>query len=134
MDNKYYTPKIEEFHVGFEVEWSESGRKIWINEIFDEDDLSDLCLGVDKISNFRVKFLDREDLESLGWEFVGKDEFFDCINYNIGDGYVLQFWEEGGVSIERYSGFFHAKTIHFAGKIKNKSELVKLMAMLNINH
>jgi len=96
-NNKYYTPKIEELYKGFKCElcfYKEFGQKepVWIEaEIPTQTYANENNYNFDYIlekGNIRVKYLDREDIESLGWEFVGKDEFFDCINYNIGDGYV----------------------------------------------
>ena len=38
MNNKYYTPKIEEFHVGFECEWQSQVRnETWNKQISDTD-------------------------------------------------------------------------------------------------
>ena len=68
---KYYAPTIEEFHVGFEVEWSEFGRKIWSKVIIDEHDLIELFTGEEKIEHYRVKYLDREGIESFGFESFG---------------------------------------------------------------
>jgi hypothetical protein len=33
----YYTPRIEEFHIGFEYQHSEYGNDDWIDEIADQD-------------------------------------------------------------------------------------------------
>jgi len=76
MGENYYTPEISEFHIGFEYEYSEYGRKIWINETADFDDIS-LAFSIYEDANhefpstYRVKFIDREDIESLGFTFFG---------------------------------------------------------------
>lgn len=135
-ENKYYTPDISEFHVGFACEWSEQGRKIWIEEIIDEDDLSDLCIGTDKIEYFRVKFLDREDIESCGFEYKHKSKI-DEINYRLlfqfkGTDILLSFSDATPfqrICIEKNGGY---STV-FLGYIKNKSELKKLLKQLGIN-
>ena len=83
MESKYYTPKISEFHVGFEYQIlkgyenrSKMGgviemANVFRNSVFKQDKLG---LHVDDF-NFvisremvRVKYLDREDIESLGFE------------------------------------------------------------------
>ena len=72
MENKYYTPSIEEFHVGFEYEVNLS--YMFPNEVDDPTWKSykfsgmafniDLTLQLDN-NTIRVKHLDREDIESL---------------------------------------------------------------------
>ena len=71
-EEKYYTPKIEEFHVGFKVEVLSELTDTWINYTIDKDD----CLGTWDISLYktRVKWLDKEDIENEGWKFVSKFE------------------------------------------------------------
>ena len=72
MDNKYYTPTIEEFHVGFEFESNYVGfssdlkwRKILLN---DSHDWFWTTYKQDAVeTEFRVKHLDKEDIESLGF-------------------------------------------------------------------
>jgi hypothetical protein len=85
--NKYYTPQLEEFHIGFEFQfqgcdgnWNPQGWEthtivcekkevgVWKPTM---DVVAELYLfygEVDK-NSFRVKYLDREDIESLGFEF-----------------------------------------------------------------
>ena len=69
MNNKYYTPTIEEFHVGFEYET----RMYYKNDpIWTKGDFQDVVDGDwynFEVKNCRVKHLDREDIEGLGWEF-----------------------------------------------------------------
>ena len=66
---KYYIPEIEEFHVGFEVETMSSKTNDWVNYTITVDD----CLGTWDIflTKTRIKYLDREDIESLGWKHTG---------------------------------------------------------------
>lgn len=125
MEAKYYTPTIEEFHVGFEYEtnylskdWEKRTVKIddaaWFFDTYYKDATS---------LEFRVKLLDREDIESLGWnpdkisEFIkGKHSLNICLN-----------------TIHIYvPGDYDGEEPHFNGKIKNKSELKKLMVQLGI--
>lgn len=89
-DNKYYTPTIEEFHVGFEYEYkSEDGsystfadskgewkKKIFNNEAeYDYEELTEfqsiesaLQDEYKRYGDVRVKHLDKEDIESLEWK------------------------------------------------------------------
>lgn len=133
---KYYTPTIEEFHVGFEVEWSEFGRKIWSEVIIDEHDLIELFTGEEKIEHFRVKHLDREDIESFGFDFI--------VSYEINSHYTKPYLFRGDntelsivnnsvnnwtmISIKRQG----VSSSIFCGYIKNKSEFSRLLKQLSI--
>lgn len=143
MENKYYTPELEEFHVGFEYElrvtnewqqceWSPRNDMSWFNlELIDRN-------GEEKFSTpanlIRVKYLDQEDIEELGWE---EDLDAPC-RYEL-KGYILyKFREDGFITIkrsftyEKYGTSFIGFDILFEGTIKNKSELKKVMIMLGI--
>jgi hypothetical protein len=130
MENNYYTPELEEFHIGFEYEWLNENND-WIKESspteITEDGFDEQTYGL------RVKYLDREDIESLGWIITWED----CKKYG-----------------DYYKGYLNKTNIWYAKltnqipyvvltggesngntrvKIKNKSELVKLIKQLGIN-
>jgi hypothetical protein len=72
MENKYYTPAIEEFHVGFEYEILHNNE--WKKtSVFNNSCGGDIIFEIknmghwDVVSKPRVKYLDKEDIESLGW-------------------------------------------------------------------
>ena len=79
---KYYTPEIEEFHVGFEYEalWSEgyagneSGwNKCTVRPTTDLEHIYDVLSNEilqNDIDALRVKYLDEEDILACGWNFV----------------------------------------------------------------
>src|SRR6056297_302162 len=104
MDKNYYTPDIEEFHVGFEYEVrNELKKDSWNNYHFDNKFLPLFTSLKDKLSikneienrNIRVKYLDKEDIEDLGFEHLGNDR---DIRENNGysfkgkEGYLMYFW------------------------------------------
>jgi hypothetical protein len=130
IKDKYYTPKIEEFHVGFEYEYCmlENQLPVWKKDFFGKiiNDTKTLewlyKLGI------RVKYLDQEDIESLGF-ITYDDTTFDKGDLQIRFNCLLQKKGQGlGLIIyNRYSG------IIFTGYIKNKSELIKLFKQLDIN-
>ena len=134
MKNKYYQPKIEEFCVGFEYEYQEkdgwSKTEIFessftsgstgLNEYIDND-FNFICENID-CGNIRVKHLDREDAEELGWVSDG--------SYFILGNYALWF-DEKSIKIA-VLGDYDFEENGFQGTILNKSELKKLMVMLNI--
>lgn len=132
MDNKYYTPEIEEFHVGFEYEIYTLNTKgkghYWtkLNVPFRTDTL-ELLLEAD--FKPRVKYLDKEDIESLGFNTEDRGE---CYNKTI------KWVEIGLYPWTSLTGIKHQFKIVmdgnqvFHGIIKNKSELKKLLKQLNI--
>jgi hypothetical protein len=141
--NKYYNPEIEELRFGFECEKLISKDK-WENitfsfsEMFDKNHVWNY-----KTWEFRVKHLDREDIEECGWEFRNKDtmnrmEFYK--GWKEYDGKFSECYHAMYVPLTKHLliskgdneiGLFDYQTI-FAGTIKNKSELKRLMKQLNI--
>lgn len=131
MDNithRYYTPGIEEFHFGFEYEWSEYGRKIWIEEVCEWDDLDlifdDFAHQPKELfeRSYRVKYLDKSDIEYFEFK-QGK------LPYQYFNGiYKLIILEKTKISIEHIADDLCV----FYGDIKNKSELKTLLKQLNI--
>lgn len=141
MENKYYTPELHEFHIGFQYEAKSNGNYVYINkhdepnwklQTFSGGFLNDEGSEVDAIekelknNNIRVKHLDREDIESFG--FV-KHKTID--NYWKLNEHVLRL-KNSKISIYIYDEYTIDRLI-FEGTIKNKSELRKLMQQLNIN-
>ena len=119
MENKYYTPELHEFFDKFEYE---SFDIIWKKEIFDFRDL-DVIDDEIREGKIRVKHLDREDIESLGWSFSNVNTPYFSLNgfYLVINNQWLTIYEDKGA--DEYS---------FRGTIKIKSELKKIMQMLNI--
>lgn len=122
MENKYYTPIIEEFHVGFEYTHKDLNCKLFINE--------DLIKSNFTVADLRVKYLDREDIESLGFKHDGSLWFSK-------DNWKLRKWKASEIDLYYCFGTINMmgeedKELRFRGTIKNKSELKKLMKQLNI--
>lgn len=162
-ENKYYTPEISEFHVGFEYEYrwfinveeNGSGYVVTradstriINEWSDWEKL-DVPIKLDYQGfqdcspynhndlntdrhQFRVKYLDKEDIESLGWYSNHKD-FYYYICKEV--TYTLNVLSNnfGSNKIEiRCASNPSLNYSNYLGECKNKSELIKLMKQLNI--
>jgi hypothetical protein len=133
--SKYYTPTIEEFHVGFEYEikpfnkeWGEHDRTfIYPEGIYNYTRIH----GIESLESpikkecVRVKYLDREDIESLG--FVYSEE---CIYYTPKRNFQLNHKETHVYNL-RVIDEENAEVI-FIGYIKNKSELKRLLKQLKI--
>jgi hypothetical protein len=138
MENKYYTPTIEEFHVGFEFEmiehnedkcaeekWVKCLMNVFSDGVFNKD--SDGSVSVPD-GVIRVKYLDREDIEECGWK---QHEFYPQKNEFWFDSYhVLRYYNEKEIDIFVDCG--DSVLSIFKGAIKNKSELKRIMRQLNI--
>jgi len=147
MEAKYYTPEIEEFHIGFEYEYKsdtymevlDKTEGFWVKEIYscsclmdgesENNDIESLI----KEKNIRVKHLDRQDIEECGWELDGDSGDWSSFNYKkystslfFSSGYKRQYEYPCKVKI------VIDDEVVFNGYIKNKSELQKLMKQLNI--
>ncbi len=141
MSDKHYTPNIREIHIGLVYETqADDGIWRWSN-VFEDIQLVARLI---KDNRCRVKFLDREDIESLGWKYVPDDSqgdgnfrWFD--EFTFGD-FVFSFWgklEDPNWQKESLRGLImslNRKETYFRGYIKNKSELKRIMNQLNINH
>ena len=130
MIEGYYTPNISEFHTGFRhetydgEEWLEDNVTLWtdLKVLFDCEDKYP--------SPMRVKFLDRKDIEELGWEDFKIHTDKDLFGYSLGD-YILYLWNDCDVQIVTTSVNTIASTLYF-GKIRNFNELETLMKQLKI--
>lgn len=129
--NKYYTPEIEEFHIGFEYEWlDENGN--WNKEStptkISKEGYEDQLYGL------RVKYLDREDIESLGFKMYKQHAGLTLMEFESNDSrhnitFDANFGEKWNITIADKFDF-----IYFHGFIKNKSELKKLLSQLSITN
>jgi hypothetical protein len=135
--DKYYTPTIAEFHIGFEYEKAIGDEFVicYFGEGVMQDSLPNItsCIQLEQI---RCKYLDAEDIIECGWELsphnhnpkfitwekeLRKFELIYCVDIN--KYRILEAGEED----QRESD----DTIFF-GEIKNKSALKQLMQILNI--
>jgi len=122
QESKYYTPSLEEFHIGFECEMKQGN--IWEQYSVENND----CFGDLGGDGYRVKYLDKEDIEFLGFISDYERAWGDVKMCFIGDFCAMDYLiPERSLRIKSKEG------IIFKGNIKNKSELIKLMKQLNIN-
>ena len=153
MSDKYYTPEIEEFHVGFEYEY----RSVKYMFLRSKNPIAyNLSLISDEINlgYIRVKHLDREDIESFNktWFEEIKFEYDNNVEpiparhgtNELPDGYYLddqldtgELWilyhykSDGMVWIE-YVKDCGGEGYLFKGIIKNKSELRRVLKMIGV--
>ena len=133
----YYTPEIEEFHLGFEYEWKELEDTEWKKEKspikISADGYEEQKYGV------RVKYLDKEDIKSL--EF--KTDMERGLSIDAVVGYKLHYILEYNTTSKKLiikiknmlrdgSGNYVGYVNYFNGYIKNKSELKKILKQIGI--
>jgi len=117
---KYYTPKIEELHIGFEYEVKLNSGEWVKRELSTLSELNFEDWSV-KQNDVRVKYLDIEDIESLGYDVMkcasmfykfGKDK--DFFEYDF-TNHILRIYVVNFSFVEL--------------EIKNKSELKNFLEM-----
>ena len=94
MENKYYTPEISELHVGFGYEHQQDGydgEEVYRSNMYVPFDIGPQDLKYVKEwvddGRVRVKYLDKEDIESFGFRDLGNDR------YSIKANPVYASWE-----------------------------------------
>ena len=158
-NDRYYTPSIEEFHIGFEFEEKPKGCtefEGWVKQTIHKGGSS--IENHFNSSKLRVKYLDQEDIESLGFikytnnsvgENINVVKTINSIEFDLQN--IKAFHKAVGSRAIMAKGFdidillnVDTNTVHifditkdkypiFKGTIKNKSELKKVLKMLNIN-
>lgn len=130
MENKYYLPKIEEFHIGFEYEVRQQkmqyGKCVYGNEWETIECEGNMFLQYIDISsgNIRVKYLDSSDIESLGFKVEKDDEYAGEYYFSKENSIIGKFLtEDKKYNIEMFSTYFI---------VKNKSEFKKLLMQLDL--
>lgn len=141
MERKYYTPTIEEFHVGFEYEQYmissiiDGEKSKWVEKKIQElEDLMECDNSLALEGNIdakycRVKLLDIEDIESLGWVFYYQNSnlkryTYEKLPYRISVNFIKPF-----TTVDIYTN--DSEMVNSI-RIKNKSELCKLLIQLRI--
>jgi hypothetical protein len=143
-NNKYYTPTIKEFHVGFEYEFKHPSG--WVKESMSWQSPHEIFADAIVMKSIKVKYLDQDDIESLGWNYIptksiGKTHYEGLFkDTTIGKMILEHDWLNNYITIKtmnyirdgsgRFDGY-----ITYVNRliIKNKSELSKLMKQLGIN-
>jgi hypothetical protein len=130
MENKYFTPDIEDICIGYEYEHINVKTRDWEKtKIANAKILSYFMHGTDKIisSVTRVPYLTKEQIETEGWKF----------NYNLGDfdyyiktvndeEYELEFCYKERININI------GKRTLYQGKCKDINTFRKIIKLLEI--
>ena len=142
---KYYTPELSELHIGFEVEKAvyistepyypspsvlDSWEKVTINHPI----MMSICSW--GASEFRVKYLDQQDIEECGFTYIGNSTIIKEGLFEI-DGwtsYCIRLYHREHdhrlIIVARDLSVLNEEIVLFQGIIKNKTEFKKLLKML----
>ena len=133
-EERYYIPKASDLYIGYkcDVDFGDTSKHMVLSSA------GKLKLIVDYLSKInppyaqvRTKFLDREDVESLGWKWLGQTTYAKTIMKNV-EGiedsyeYALTCYEKNVRIHKKYSGMI------FDGFIPSINELRKIMEYLGI--
>lgn len=136
--DKYYTPELNEFYVGFEYEIFEDfdvpgKEKEWHKQVYgkngaDPENIDYVFPLMGKMDKFRVKYPTKEDIEACGW--VHDPSWKNYTTYLIANQFKL--CHKGGNRYGIYENVGQWNKVCFEGEIKNKSELSRVMKMVGI--
>lgn len=135
MENKYYVPEIEDFHVGFEYEINNNPWEL--KKVSVSMDLEAIQYHI-KNGDIRVKYLNQDDIESLGftdkattvldWYTSEKRSEDNWASYGYWNNFrLLHDREKNKVKIIAYEYGWEEENVLFQGDCKNKSELIKIL-------
>jgi len=153
--NKYYTPDITEFHIGFEF-YEENIKSELVQKTIGSvsmllkinKELNEFKDEEDEEQPIRVKCLDREDIESLGFEVLSEKQKEEMSHPRLSRGETFRGFHKygtmnsqiyvkphylGGQLDRVYIYMAHLGNgyhIKFEGTIKNKSELEKILKQI----
>jgi hypothetical protein len=135
-ESKYYTPEKWEFYEGFKYERVFEDGRIQV-EYFDHDGINCFDPNSGQVLDYiRVKALDREDIESLEWKC--EEEFKD------GRMSFLGLFKSKRKGLLTQHSIMYVKSTNwclianeedqtmFAGTIKNKSELKRILKQIGV--
>mgnify|MGYP003617108562 CR=1 FL=1 len=144
IKEKYYTPELQEFHFGFEHEHYDFVTKIW-NKVVIGSDFKAFQDLEKTLQTRRVKLLDKEDLQCLGWtvDYLYQSNPLLIAEFKVSTNESVHLREDqsGAFQISLYfksdvkqyeQEWSKQGSILFLGRIKNKSEMKKLMQQLGI--
>lgn len=140
MNEKYYTPSLEEFHVGFKFEYLTNGDEWWKAVIYNSCDFNDVWDSFNEgkySTDLRVKFLDREDIESFGFKLT-EDNWYEHQSHSFNGTTKTKLlfvpFDEPHSNVLRIEDGEdeYTRWCYYDGTIKNKSELKVLLKQLHI--
>lgn len=126
MENKYYTPDIEDFYIGYECEllYEDWEKSIYSTTHVDFFNIEHLI----KLNRVRTSFLTKEQIEAEGWTFVKERDAFKK-NDGLYKCYMNYFSNSNGSSMTIHDG--HGST-YYDGECKSVNEFRRIEKWLGI--
>ena len=133
QESKYYTPSIKEFYVGFEYEEfnpeNQGDSSTYDKKVGTYLNLPDVFKCWKYFSEYRVKYLDHKDVESLGFKYLINKFIFPT--YQLDNYYLYDCSLAVPNKFIIMRGEWRNRDIIFEGSIKNKSELKRILKQIN---
>lgn len=145
MENKYFTPDLEDIRFGYECEvFGQTTTKLIKNVDFHKV-IVDLHMevgqkiGINQIPNLikkrfiRTPYLTKEQIEAEGWEFIkhhaGTEGYdFEKDEYSL----YVDFDFRGEIYLKIYNGEHYEEFNYFSGKCKDINTFRKICKLLEI--
>jgi hypothetical protein len=131
MENKYFTPDIDDIHIGYELEVNYNFK---LNDIFHKkiidsfEELSDIHSRMPGDCVIRIPYLTKEQIEAEGWKFDYNLGDFDYYIKKVNDKeeYELEFCYKERININIW------KRTLYHGECKDINTFRKLIKLLGI--
>jgi hypothetical protein len=145
MENKYFTPDIEDFHIGYECELLMNTNVSILNPTSNAPEFKPFIFEKNKIEllielydSIRVPYLTKEQIEAEGWkeEQMYLNGTFVMILGELNEGYELMFAEGNSqIVITRVWTLFDDQVKRdntYKGNCKDINTFRKIIKLLNI--
>jgi hypothetical protein len=132
MENKYFTPDIEDIHVGYECEIlnnKEKWNKINMPSIFIPKCVNKVTErnGWLETNKLRVPYLTKEQIEAEGWELSSEDKYLQFVKPNYSISYVEKLHLLIVIALEEKQS-----DVKYSGTCKDINTFRKITKLLGI--
>ena len=139
MENKYFTPDIEELFVGCEFEMNDTWggwKKLILTEDLLKNPMVSLGLGNERVPwywKIRVPYLTKEQIEAEGWEFIKHHAGTEHCDFEKNEySLAVDFNFRGNIHLRIYDGEQDNEFNYFSGKCKDINTFRKICKLLEI--
>ena len=151
MENKYYTPELSEFCVGFEYESRVAGYNAeWVSSTiyakfergWESNLEEEISMYIDGANEFRAKYLDSQDIIDCGFMKAANDpvrqKWIDVLSFEGNDcrieffPYIESIPEQLRGIVTVFTTLNYGGSIKFHGKVKNKHELKNVLKQIGV--
>ena len=133
MEDKYYTPTLEDLRVGYECETQVDPYPNWVHTKIDDGD--DLNYIQDRTWAIRTPYLTKEQIEAEGWELINvlehSEESHESSWYQFKKGkYEVRWWGQPD-----YIEFYNSRSkedLIYEGKCPSINEFRTICKLLGV--